>query len=194
MLTVLPLHLQEYYGSLSSPLFPTIPSNNNKLRPPRVYGSHSEYVALIKRMQAVSMVAFTAHPKAVNGCFGVPKSDGDIRLVIDAQPANPLFAVPPHIQLPTPANIAAVSTSHLHNTGRPFYVSKCDLSNFYHHIALPPFMQPYFALPPIHVSELGLNADECGADPAGFIYPMCTTMPMGWSHSLFIFTTTIHQR
>jgi hypothetical protein len=174
MLSALPISLQQYYSESNSDLFR---SSTDIQRPAHAFASQREYVTLLKRMKSVGMVNFTTSPLCVNGCFGVPKPDGEIRLVIDAQPANALFCAPPHVDLPTPSTIAQVDTSQL---DAPFYVSKCDLSNFYHHIALPAFMQPYFALPAIKASDIGV---ECESE---YVYPMCTTMPMGWSHAVYV--------
>lgn len=177
MLSLLPSHIRSNYVPQSPTLFQASPESVSRRRP-RAFASYKEYVKLLNRMKSVGMVNFTTNPRVINGCFGVPKSDGEIRLVIDAQPANDIFAPSPHIDLPNPSHIANIDTQHHHHE---FYVSKCDLSNFYHHIALPAFMQPYFALPPVRKRDIGQLDD---AD--GFIYPMCTTMPMGWSHAVYV--------
>ena len=67
--------------------------------------------------------------------------------------------------------------------GAVLYTGKTDLSNYYHHIGLPVWMQPYFALPPLSPSELL----ECGL-PVGSKapYPMCATLPMGFSHAVYL--------
>jgi hypothetical protein len=183
MLSLLPYHLQTYYNNNTNMLFQPQSSSTEtktkiKIKTPHVFASQHEYILLLKRMKEVGMVNFTKHPKCVNGCFGVPKPDGEIRLVIDAQPANSKFSLPPHVDLPNPSHISNINTSQ-HNSS--FYVSKCDLSNFYHHISLPEFMQPYFALPPIHSSEI-FNDDDSNE----YIFPMCTTIPMGWSHAVYV--------
>jgi hypothetical protein len=176
MLSVLPKSIIDYYSHTNTNLFRSS-SVESPSRPAHAFASNSEYTALLKRMKAVGMINFTSAPRCVNGCFGVPKPDGEIRLVIDAQPANALFCLPPHVDLPTPANIAAINTSNLYG---PFYTSKCDLSNFYHHVALPIFMQPYFALPAVRASDIDVESDS------DYIFPMCTTMPMGWSHAVYV--------
>jgi hypothetical protein len=147
------------------------------LRRPRVAGSRSEYVRLVGRMQAEGMLGFTAEPRAVNGVFTVAKDDASDRLIIDAQPANRLFVDSPHVQLPGPSHLVQLQVP----AGATVYVGKSDLSNFYHHIGLEPWMQPYFALPPLTPAELrqlGLPTDAA--------FPMCVTLPMGFSHAVFI--------
>ena len=182
MLSVLPPSIAAYYNN-SSDLFDTSsqPEARASVQPKvaRAFATHTEYISLIRRMRSVGMVNFTSSPTCVNGCFGVPKPDGDIRLVIDAQPANALFALPPHVDLPNPSHIALINTTQHRN--QSFYVSKLDLSNFYHHIALPSFMQPYFALPPVRMSEVDSDSDS-----SVLVYPMCTTIPMGWSHAVYV--------
>jgi hypothetical protein len=101
MLSVLPKSMRDYYNQTNTELFR---SSDVEHRPAHAFASNSEYTALLKRMKAVGMINFTSTPRCVNGCFGVPKPDGEIRLVIDAQPANALFCLPPHVDLPTPSH------------------------------------------------------------------------------------------
>ena len=150
------------------------------LRAPRVAGSRSEYVRLIGRMLSVGMLGFTAAPRAVNGVFAVGKDADSDRLIIDAQPANRLFVDPPHVSLPGPSHLVQLHVP----AGRTMYVGKSDLSNFYHHIGMPEHLQPFFALPSLtaaELSELGLPSDAP--------FPTCRTVPMGWSHAVFVAQT-----
>ena len=48
---------------------------------------------------------------------------------------------------------------------------------------MPEWIQPYFSLPPIHACEVELD-NEHGTHT--LIHPMCTTLPMGWSHSVYL--------
>ena len=59
-----------------------------------------EYIKLINRMSSAGMLSFTTKPKVVNGLFGVAKPDGDIRLILDARPANSVFITPSAVKLP----------------------------------------------------------------------------------------------
>ena len=147
------------------------------LRAPRVAGSRAEYVQLVGRMQRVGMLGFTAAPLAVNGVFAVAKDSESDRLIIDAQPANRLFIDSPHVSLPGPSHLVQLHVP----AGCTMYTAKSDLSNFYHHIGLPDAMQPYFALPPLSPGELA----SLGL-PAGAAFPMCRTLPMGFSHAVYI--------
>lgn len=147
------------------------------LKPPRIAGRRSEYVQLVGRLLARGMISFTDQPKAVNGVFAVGKDELSDRLIIDAQPANRLFIDSPRVALPGPSHLTQLQVP----AGAVMYTAKSDLSNFYHHLGLPAWMQPYFALPPLSAAELAL----VGA-PAHAAFPMCLTMPMGFSHAVFV--------
>jgi hypothetical protein len=147
------------------------------LRKPRVAGSRAEYVRLVARMQSLGMLGFTATPKAVNGVFTVGKDRETDRLIIDAQPANRYFVDSPHVDLPNPSHLVQMAVP----AGVAMFAGKSDMSNFYHHLGVPAWMQPYLALPPLTPAELA----SIGL-PAGAAYPMCLTTPMGWSHAVFL--------
>ena len=173
LLDLLPQDFRSRYGSPGSILRP--PSEVKKARRSVLCGSHDEYVKLIRRMASLGMVEFTTTPKVVNGVFGVPKDGDAIRLIIDARPANSVFSDPSPVQLPTPDLLAQLVAPR----DKPFYVAKVDLDNFYHRIRLPTWMRPYFALPSVHACDVDLIGDHQ-------VYPMCTTLPMGWSHSVLV--------
>jgi len=139
---------------------------------PRPQASNDEYAKLIRRMEAVGMIAWTTAPQCVNGLFAVPKPDGSQRVIIDARPANMRFTQPPRVRLPTPTHLAQMQTT----PDGILHVAKMDLSNFYHHLGLPAWMQPYFALPFVERAAPG--------EPQW--YPMCTTLPMGFSHAVLL--------
>ena len=87
--------------------------------------------------------------RRLNGLFGVPKEPGkpdtQLRLIIDARPANALFVDPPHVALPTPDVIGRLSAAK----GETLYVAKADISDFYHRVLMPRAWWSYFALPHI---------------------------------------------
>jgi len=147
------------------------------LKPARVVGSRAEYCKLVKRMMEQGMLSFTANPKAVNGVFTVGKDAESDRLIIDAQPANRLFIDSPHVSLPDPSHLVQLRVPK----GQRMKTGKSDLSNYYHHMGLPDWMQPYFALPALTAEEL----TELGLDPT-VSYPMCVTLPMGFSHAVLL--------
>jgi hypothetical protein len=158
--------------------------NESKPLPsPRVGGSRAQYLALLKRMHSAGMLAFTAHPHAINGLFAVAKDEHSDRLIIDAQPANRLFVEPQHVSLPNASHLVQLQVQR----GRKLFVAKSDLSNFYHHLRLPPEWQPYFCLPPLTEEELLAMGWDVAAP-----YPMCTTLPMGFSHAV-VLAQAVHE-
>ena len=150
----------------------------------RVAGERHEYVALLKRMLTQGMIRFTSRPKAVNGIFAVAKDVDSDRVIIDARQCNRLFKDSPHVALPGPSHLVQMHVPK----GAIMFMSKSDLSNFYHHLGVPEWLQPYFALPPLTSAELaslGLSSDN-GA------YPMCLTVPMGWLLAVYV-AQCVHQ-
>lgn len=222
LVEVLPPHLRAFYASPAPLLLSTAQVQARReqrhrdheraygrtlpsAQPPRarVFASHDEYVALVRRMVTAGMLDFTTTPAVVNGLFGVPKGDdGSIRLIVDARPANDLFTGPAPVQLPTPDLMAnlSVSSSSLgaQNKGSggsgggsdsvtrvPLYVAKVDLSNYYHQLKLPSSLQPFFALPPLSAATISADVSARFGENT-MVYPMCTTLPMGWSHSVLL--------
>jgi hypothetical protein len=150
----------------------------------KFYGKTNEYIRLLQRMRDLNMIAFTTTPKAVNGLFGVPKDGTDIRLIIDATPANRFFIPCPPVSLPDPGSLARLSVSK----GDQLWMAKTDLESFYHQLLMPEWLQSYFALPGFDAKELiaaGLISPDMYQTNT-MVYPMCTTLPMGWSHSVFV--------
>lgn len=174
LLDLLPPHLQQRYSSSELLLRPT--PARCKSRPAPFCASRHEYVQLVRRLHDLGMVSFESSVHVVNGVFAVPKDGGDsLRLIIDARPANAVFEEPDPVLLPTPDLLAQLHTA----SATPIYAAKVDLDNFYHRLRLPPWMIKYFALPPLQPSELGLAGDTP-------VFPCCTTLPMGWSHSVLV--------
>lgn len=175
LLDLLPPHLSAIYNDPQQLLLPT-PRPGRQPTPASMGINPLQYIKLIKRMLAVGMISFTHHPKVVNGIFATPKPDGGQRLIINARPCNHLFSDPPPVALPTPdvtAKIVVPPNSKL-------YIAKVDIDNFYHRLLLPEWMWPYFALPPVSSAAIGL------AGPDTLVYPCCRTLPMGWSHSVYV--------
>ena len=166
-----------------------------QLHKPRVLAERSEYVKLVHRMLRVGMLQLTSTPHCVNSLFGVPKGD-DIRLILDARLANCYFVDAPHVSLPSPSHLA-----QLQATGS-FAVAKCDLSNFYHQLVLPQWIRSYFALPSLTAREQASLASCSDLPPAvrselasakgSRLFPCCVTLPMGFSHSVFL-AQSVHE-
>lgn len=174
LLSLLPDSLALVYADPQCLLRPSAPPGR---RPRPAFGaSTQEYLKLLRRMMPLGMLAFTTEPKKVNGLFATAKPDGSQRLIIDARPGNVSFVDSPPVQLPTPDVTARLSIP----PGETLYVAKVDLDNFYHRLLLPEWMQPYFALPGVASELLGLPG------PNRVVYPCCRTLPMGWSHSVYV--------
>lgn len=171
LLSVLPSTIAELYSAPSPALLLDAPRPVK--RRPRVFGSHVEYVRLVRRLLSIGMVSLTVSPKCVNGVFAVPKDAAEDRLIVDAVFANACFAEPSKVRLPDPSHLARLRVPK----GRRLFVAKSDLSNYYHHLALPVWLRPYFCL-------VGVPAAEFGLPGGGLVYPMLHTVPMGWSHSV----------
>lgn len=179
LLAVLPPHLASLYSDPTNLLLP--PSDVPPIKPLRVASlvSKKQYRLLIQRLSSLGMVDFTTQPKALNGLFAVAKDGGSSqRLIIDARPANSLFIPSPHIELPTPEIITHFDVPN----GQTLFAAKADLDNFYHRLRLPIDWRPYFALPAIEAGDLNLP----NYAPSTLVYPCCTTLPMGFSHSVFL--------
>jgi hypothetical protein len=134
-------------------------------------------------MLHLDMVTFTTvAPPVVNGLFAVPKGPSEQRLIVDARPANALFAPPADAAMPTPDLAAGLELDE--EAARPLHAAKVDLSNFYHQLRLPAWLHPYFALPSIRAGDLDLGQRFGGANVR--VWPCCTSLPMGWSHSVYV--------
>jgi hypothetical protein len=178
LLELLPANIARVYADPQLLLLPADKLPNRMPRA-RLHSSRAEYLLLVRRMASLGMVRFTAHPRVVNGVFGTPKGDNQIRLIIDARPANAHFVKPQTVQLPTPDLLARLYA----DADRDLFVAKIDLDNFYHRLELPSWMQPFFALPSVAADDVGMES-QFGSGTR--IYPCCATLPMGWSHSVFV--------
>jgi hypothetical protein len=193
ILSLLPVSAAAHYSRPSALLLPPEVVAERirvaRLRKPRVLATRNEYVKLVHRMLRLGMLQLTSSPHCVNSLFGVPKGD-DIRLILDARLANCYFVDSPHVRLPSPSHLAQLQAEG------PFAVAKCDLSNFYHQLELPQWIRPYFALPSLSLREqasLATCADlplsvrtELAASKGSRLFPCCVTLPMGFSHSVFL--------
>ena len=173
MLSLLPPELAAIYSDPSKLLKPLL--LRDKAPRPCHRVSPSEYLRLVIRLYALGMVTFRRVVEVVNGIFGVPKDGNLIRLILDARPANCVFADPPKVELPTPDLVARMMTD-----GRPFFKLKLDQDNYYHRIKVPEWMIPFFAIAQIRAGDLGRRfCRRFGFRPDEFVYPCFVTMPMG---------------
>jgi hypothetical protein len=141
----------------------------------------AEYGALLRRLRSAGMVGVTANPACTNGVFTVAKGPDAQRLIIDCRPCNALMVDSPYVALPTPDVLGSLEVPR----GATLFTAKLDVSNYYHQFRVPEWLQRYFALPPVRASEMGLTAAE-GYAPDSLVHPCCLTLPMGWSHSVFL--------
>ena len=195
ILSTLPTQTAAHYSEPTSLLLPPSVVAERvaaaRLRKPRVLATRGEYIRLVRRMLGLGMLQLSSTPQCVNSLFGVPKGD-DIRLILDARLANCYFIDAPTVRLPTPSHFAQLQATS------GFVVSKLDLSNFYHQLVLPEWIRPYFALPPLSAKEQSQLAQHTDL-PASVrdvlaacrssttrLYPCCVTLPMGFSHSVFL--------
>jgi hypothetical protein len=126
------------------------------------------------------MVAFVTVVTALCGVFAVDKTDGRLRAITDARPANWHFAVPDHVTLPTPDLLARIRVPR----GATAYVARTDAADFYHSFRTPPWMWPYFGLPAVRAAALPRAALPDGAGE--WVFPVLKTLPMGYSHAVLL--------
>ena len=182
LLSVLPPDLAAKYADPARVLAPGSSQPSAAAARPRgrLFGSRSEWTKLVRRLRSLGMIDFTVDPAAVCGVFCTDKAEDRLRFIIDARNANKHFCEPERVELPTPDVMANLVT----DPSRPLYVAKVDLDNFYHRIKIPIWMRRYFSLPPVRAGDLGLEDRFGGANV--MVHPCCTTLPMGWSHSVLL--------
>jgi hypothetical protein len=176
MLEVLPPSLSILYSKPNNDLLVT-PSIHSPRQPRSRLSSDKEYVKLVKKLYTVGMVDFTQSPKCVNSLFSVSKDDNKDRLIIDARLANTYFIPSPPVQLPSPTSFTYLHFPHSDKV----FIAKLDISNFYHRLKLPIWLSDYFCLLPVRRADIFSHTQS-----EEIIYPRCRTLPMGWSHSVFI--------
>ena len=136
-------------------------------------GDARNWARVVRRLHDAGMVVFKDTPPAVVcGAFGVDKTDGLLRFILDCRITNELFAPPPSPNLPNPGSYARIPVSVT-------CVAKGDLSNSLHSLLLPEWLWTYFGLRRVRAKEVGLPGD-------GWVYPVCCTVPMGWSHAPYV--------
>lgn len=179
-LPLLPPKYQRLYGSEGGGLMKGVPTI---VHDGRVFGTQKEWIKTVRMGLANGMMGYTRTPRVVNSVFAVPKDGGAAqRLIINAKPLNAIAATPDAVRLPTAELIGDLKVTD----GKPLFVAKTDLGDFYHRIRLGDWMGPFFALPRVRAAEVGVSG-------GGFVYPTCRTLPMGFSHSVLI-AQMIHER
>lgn len=188
LLSLLPADIAAKYASPDQLLLPALPGPV-KRRAPSFFGEAKEYPLLVRRLLSANMVVLSRErPKVINGLFATPKSHPvfTLRLIFHGQPVNDVMVEPPKVNLPS----VDLLSSLIADPTRDLWLSKTDLSNFYHQLALPAPLLPYFGLPPLPVDSLGLPSAELEQYPVGAtVFPLYCRLPMGWSHSVFLAQT-----
>ena len=187
----------ELWASYATPTSLLLPLHERKRTPfANMCASRADYIGVVRRLYDIGMIAWTRTPRAVNGLFGVPKEPNNpnskLRLIIDARPANSMFVDAPHVELPTPDIIGRLTAP----AGTKVYVAKADISDFYHRVRMPRAWWSFFALPSITAAEAranGLTITPFGGERDAHIgtgnerwYPCITTLPMGFSHAVYL--------
>jgi hypothetical protein len=175
LLDVLPPPLAAAYSRPSPSLFrpPTLPPVR---RYAKLCGTRSNYAKFVRRLVQAQMVDFTTKPLCVNGLFAVVKPDGSQRFIVDCRPANSIFTDSPEMDLPTPDVLSKLELP----PDVPVFSAKADLDNCFHRFKVPEWLRSYLCLPPVRAADVDLGS-VYGDDT--LVYPRCTTLPMGWSHS-----------
>ena len=177
ILDVLPKHIAQIYSSPLSITLSNLVTRAHSGRTPTVLGSSIEYEKLVIRMLNSGMVVvMRQRPLVVNGIFCVPKADGSkLRLIVDGRQTNTRMVSPPWFPLPTPDALAKLSTDQ----DGPLFVAKTDLKDMFYQFALPLWAIPYFGLPPVKASSIGMSGED-------IVWPCMRCLPMGWSHSPYL--------
>ena len=78
---------------------------------PLLKHNRRQYLRFLNRLQEIDFLYFTKFPKCRAGTFFVGKSDGQIRMIIDARRANRMFKTPPGVDLCTSEGLSRTEVS-----------------------------------------------------------------------------------
>jgi len=190
----LPPLWRDYYADPARVLLPPAEAAaQRRLQPtlrPFVGASFSELCKLYLRLTTLQMVGWTvaSRAKVLNGVFAVPKdtdSSGNIlsqRFIVDCRLFNLICKLSEGLELVSPADLARLRTE----PQRSLYIMKFDLSNFYHHLFVPPWMHLYLCLPPVRAHAMGPDYSAQFGGPDVLITPYCLSLPMGFLNAVHI--------
>jgi hypothetical protein len=143
--------------------------------PIRGYNQY-DYPRIIDTLVKAGIVHVLGTPAlCVNGLFGVPKGPDKIRLIFDGRRANLFFDPCPPVALISPTDLADILVA----CPDDLVCGKSDVSAMYHRFRVPDWMADYFGLPSTKLPDGSTG------------YPRIVTLPMGFSHAVFI-AHTIH--
>lgn len=143
--------------------------------------SPPEYVRLLTtKLFPAGMIVYMPPElvKCVNGIFAVDKTNGSLRLIIDARPLNAMQV--------DPAKPDMAHQEHLANLrvppGMGFLHMAEDVRNMFHALYISPEYASWQALPPVRAGEVGALPFA----PDALVHPCVITLMMGWKHSVDI--------
>ena len=144
----------------------------------------SVYLDFLEELRARDLICWRRRVRSQAGMFFVAKkSPEEIRMIIDARPANRITRDPPGVALTTVENCTMV---HLAPSDRLF-ISKGDVSACFYRLKIDGPLVELFGLPAVSAREAGLTElDGLPLLEDSMIYPCLQVLPMGFSWSLFL--------
>ena len=149
------------------------------------------YRKFIKRLCDIKYLEFTLEPSNHAGVFFVWKSDKKkIRMIVDARPANSVFADPPGVSLSTAETFAKIEVEG----GAPYdfdfglFAGLSDVKDCFHRIKQPRWLAKHFCFMPIEARHVGLTGhvlDGKRLRSGDLVYPMPGSLCMGFTWSLY---------
>ncbi|CAK0869717.1 unnamed protein product, partial [Prorocentrum cordatum] len=162
---------------------------------PRTYGR------LVRRVAKVGMVTFTRDPVCVLGVFFVTKKADKLRLIVDCRRANQLFQKPPGVALLSGEGLSRVEIEDPEGLleGLPVHLGVGDVADCLRRMRSVKTaggdIRRCFCWPPLAPERAGaFEVDGVAARPDEKIWPMCASLPMGFSWSLHFAQTANAQR
>lgn len=154
------------------------PYSDPLLRQGRVYQS------FLKRLHQSSLVDFSLQPGLEQiAFFCVTKKSGKLRLMVDARRSNACFKEPDHVELATGEGLGALEIA----AGCKVTIGMADLKDAFYHLSLPEQLRPYFSLPRVRASSVGVdNIAGVDVSPGTWLTPRLAVVPMGWSWALYL--------
>ena len=133
-----------------------------------------EYAGVVAACVEAGVAEYVdTEPAVINGLFGVAKSDGTARVILEARLANAHFLTAPSPDLPRVEALAKLAVP----PGERLHGGLLDLDQFYHRLILPERYRDYFGLPAVVLAS-GVRK-----------FVRWRTCPMGWSWAVFLSQT-----
>ena len=156
---------------------------------PVLAADQAKYLDFVRDLARRGLLGFCSKPRSKVGVFFVKKKSGQLRLVIDARPANRVFDLPPGVSLASSESFSKLECGD----GEEVYVGTVDVQDCFHRLKMPDWMRPYFCLPPVRTGDVGISSlDGIELEAWQEIFPCCLCLPMGFTWSLY-FAQNINQ-